>query len=99
MLRLLVGIANSRGHVLNAVPELYSVRSCHNQNTMSPTQNRLIRPDFGRLAVFGLVVHGDFTIRNYMLALPAAIRNASQFEQITERNMICTQYEFNGFYA
>ena len=66
---------------------------------MPPTQDRLIRPYFGRLAVFGLVVHGDFTIRNHMLALPAAIRNASQFEQITERNMICTQFEFNRFYA
>ena len=66
---------------------------------MSSTQNRLIRPDLGCLTVFGLVVHGDFTIRNHMLALPAAIRNASQFEQITERNMICTQFEFNRFYA
>ena len=66
---------------------------------MSPTQDRLIRAYFGRLAVFGLVVHGDFTIRNHMLALPAAIRNASKFEQITERNMVCAQFECYRFDA
>ena len=73
--------------------------SLHRQNTIPPTPDRLIRADFGSLAIFGLVVHGNFTIGNHVLALPAAIRNASKFEQITERNMVCAQFECYRFDA
>ncbi len=56
--------------------------SGYNHNALPQAAHHLIRPNFRRLADFGLAVHSDFSTGDHMLALPAAVGDAGEFEQV-----------------
>jgi hypothetical protein len=73
--------------------------SCHDPNSPPETLHRLIRPYFRRLATFGLAVNGDFAVGDHQLALPAAVGDAGEFEQVAEGDVFAAQFEFNGVHS
>ena len=73
--------------------------SDHNHNAPPQAAYRLMRPNFRRLADFGLAVHSDFSTGDHMLALPAAIGDAGEFEQVAQRNVLSAQFEFCGVHS
>lgn len=54
----------------------------HNPNSLPKAPYRLIRPYFRRLATFVPAVDGDLTVGNHELALPAAVSDSGEFEQV-----------------
>ena len=71
----------------------------HNPNSLPTASYSLIRPYFRRLATFGPAVDGDITVGNHELALPAAVSDAGEFEQIAERDVFAAQFEFQCIHS
>ena len=71
----------------------------YNPNRLPKALHRLIRSYFRRLATFGATIDSDLTIGNHELALPAAVSNSGEFEQVAKRDVFPAQFEFQGVHS
>ena len=66
---------------------------------MAQTPHCLICAYFRCLAAFRLAVNGDVSVGDHELALPPAVGDSGEFEQVTERDMFAAQFECQNIHA
>jgi hypothetical protein len=82
-----------------ASPDLISTLFPHYDNLDAVALHGLSGADFCGLAAFRLAVDGDFTVSHQVFALPAALGDAGEFQQITKPDVFVFELKLAGFHG
>ena len=68
-------------------------------NHLAKAPDSLVRAYFRCFSTFGPAIDGNVAVGDHVLALPAAVGNTTEFEQIAQCDVLVTQFEFQDIHA